>query len=176
MLEAMGAEARRVLVLAEEEATALGSHVVGSEHILLALLHSDGPAGELLAARGITRDVVVAAGSAGGTLRASFDPMALATLGIDVDEVRRRVEETFGRGALERTRAGRRLCTERPFAPAAKKALELAVNEARCEPVEAEHLLLGLVLERKSRAAALLRERGISADLVREALSGRRAA
>jgi hypothetical protein len=37
-----------------------------------------------------------------------LDAEALATIGIDLDEVRRRVEEQFGAGALERTRAGRR--------------------------------------------------------------------
>ena len=36
-----------------------------------------------------------------------LDADALATLGIDLDEVRRRVEEVFGAGALERTRASR---------------------------------------------------------------------
>jgi len=36
------------------------------------------------------------------------DADALATIGIDLDEVRRRVEEAFGPGALERTRAARR--------------------------------------------------------------------
>jgi hypothetical protein len=37
-----------------------------------------------------------------------LDAEALATIGIDLDEVRRRVEEAFGPGALERTRAGGR--------------------------------------------------------------------
>jgi hypothetical protein len=37
-----------------------------------------------------------------------LDADALASIGIDLDEVRRRVEEAFGPGALERTRAGRR--------------------------------------------------------------------
>jgi hypothetical protein len=37
-----------------------------------------------------------------------LDAEALASIGIDLDEVRRRVEEQFGPGALERTRAGRR--------------------------------------------------------------------
>ncbi len=36
------------------------------------------------------------------------DADALASIGIDLDEVRRRVEEAFGPGALERTRAARR--------------------------------------------------------------------
>ena len=37
----------------------------------------------------------------------ALDADALATIGIDLDEVRRRVEEAFGPGALERTRAAR---------------------------------------------------------------------
>jgi len=37
-----------------------------------------------------------------------LDADALASIGIDLDEVRRRVEEAFGPGALERTQAGRR--------------------------------------------------------------------
>jgi hypothetical protein len=38
-----------------------------------------------------------------------LDAEALASIGIDLDEVRRCVDEAFGQGALERTRAGRRL-------------------------------------------------------------------
>jgi hypothetical protein len=37
-----------------------------------------------------------------------IDPRALAAIGIDLDEVRRSVEESFGPGALERTRAAYR--------------------------------------------------------------------
>jgi hypothetical protein len=37
-----------------------------------------------------------------------LDPHALAAIGIDLDEVRRHVEESFGPGALDRTRAARR--------------------------------------------------------------------
>jgi hypothetical protein len=37
-----------------------------------------------------------------------LDAEALAAIGIDLDEVRRRVEESFGPEALDRTRAARR--------------------------------------------------------------------
>jgi hypothetical protein len=37
-----------------------------------------------------------------------LDAEALASIGIDLDEVRRRVDEAFGEGALDRTRARRR--------------------------------------------------------------------
>jgi hypothetical protein len=38
-----------------------------------------------------------------------LDAEALASIGIDLDEVRRCVDQAFGEGALERTRAGRLL-------------------------------------------------------------------
>jgi hypothetical protein len=38
-----------------------------------------------------------------------LDAEALASIGIDLDEVRRCVDEAFGEGALERARARRRL-------------------------------------------------------------------
>ncbi len=176
MYEAMSEEARRVLGAAEAEATALGSRSVAPEHILLGLLQSDGAAGEVLRGHGVTRALVVAGGSTNGSGESRFDPAALATLGIDLDEVVERVEEAFGPGALERTRAGRRLCRERVFTAAAKKALDEAVNAARCEPAEPAHLLLGLILERKSRAAGLLRDRGVSEGVARSAIGKARAA
>jgi Clp amino terminal domain, pathogenicity island component len=37
---------------------------------------------------------------------AKIDPEALASLGIDFDAVRERLDQTFGPGALERTRSG----------------------------------------------------------------------
>ena len=170
MYDAMSDDARHVLDAAEAEATALGSRSVASEHILLALLEAGGATGELLASHGVTRDVVVAGGSRNGNGEARFDPAALATLGIDLDAVRERVEEAFGPGALERTRAGRQLCRERVFTAAAKKALQEAVNAARCEPAEPAHLLLGLILEQKSSAATALRDRGVSEGIVRAAI------
>ena len=58
-----------------------------------------------------------AAGRAVGLVRAPrrrarsqpppLDAEALASIGIDLDDVRRRVEDAFGPGALERTRAAR---------------------------------------------------------------------
>jgi ATP-dependent Clp protease ATP-binding subunit ClpA len=170
MHDAMSNEARHVLDAAEGEATALGSRSVAPDHILLALLEARGATGELLAAYGLTRDVVVAGVSRNGNGETRFDPAALATLGIDLEAVRERVEEAFGPGALERTRAGRQLCRERLFSAAAKKALHEAVNAARCEPAEPAHLLLGLILERKSWAATALRDRGVSEGIARAAI------
>lgn len=170
MYDAMSDDARHVLDAAEAEATALGSRSIAPDHILIALLEESGATGELLAANGVTRDVVVAGSSQNGNGETRFDPAALATLGIDLEAVRERVEEVFGPGALERTRAGRQLCRERVFTAAAKKALQESVNAARCEPAEPAHLLLGLIVERKSWAASVLRDRGVSEDVVRAAI------
>jgi ATP-dependent Clp protease ATP-binding subunit ClpA len=55
MFERFTDRARRVVVLAQEEARMLGHNHIGSEHLLLGLLHErDGTAGEVLAAAGIT--------------------------------------------------------------------------------------------------------------------------
>ena len=55
MFERFSAGARQVLVLAQEEARLLGHGAVGTEHLLLGLLHGqEGPAAYVLAASGIS--------------------------------------------------------------------------------------------------------------------------
>jgi ATP-dependent Clp protease ATP-binding subunit ClpC len=73
---------------------------------------------------------------------------ALASIGIDLEEITRRVEESFGPGALDRspepTRGTRRITMTRE----AKQSVELAAREARALHhgyVGTEHLLLGLI-------------------------------
>jgi hypothetical protein len=82
---------------------------VGTEHVLLALAHDPtSPILPLLARLDVDPAAVERAlapwlgGGAGGAM---IDPEALATLGIDFDEVRTRLEQTFGPGALERSHA-----------------------------------------------------------------------
>ena len=93
----------------------------------------------------------------GGTPTPS-DAEALATLGIDLDEVRRQVEEAFGPGALERTRrpARRRRWLRRATSRSrkdAKKVLELALREAmrlKHNYIGSEHILLGMLHARRA--------------------------
>jgi ATP-dependent Clp protease ATP-binding subunit ClpC len=55
MFERFTDEARRVLVLAQEESRTLGHDFIGTEHLLLGILrHGQGPAPEALAALGVT--------------------------------------------------------------------------------------------------------------------------
>jgi ATP-dependent Clp protease ATP-binding subunit ClpA len=110
------------------------------------------------------------------------DAEALATLGIDIDQVRRHVEEVFGPGALQRTRACGGLPSRHlPFERESKKALELALREAvhlKHNYIGTEHILLGL-LHAEGAARTILSDRGIRLDaarvIVEEMVSDRRA-
>ncbi|HEY3190259.1 MAG TPA: Clp protease N-terminal domain-containing protein [Solirubrobacteraceae bacterium] len=100
--------AERFLLAGAQQSVSFGHAYVGTEHVLLALAEDPTtPAARVLAQFGLTgpvlrRDVERVIGPAVGPRPRAIDPEALATLGIDLEEVTRRVEETFGPGALER--------------------------------------------------------------------------
>ncbi|WP_308293174.1 Clp protease N-terminal domain-containing protein [Streptomyces sp. TS71-3] len=74
---------------------------------------------------------------------------ALATLGIDVDEIRRRADDTFGPGRFHFPRPA--------FTLHAKKAMEMTLRESRAlghEHIGTEHLLLGLIAEEAAHSEA----------------------
>jgi hypothetical protein len=133
MFERFTDRARRVLVLAQEEARLLNHSFIGTEHILLGLIHE----GEGVAAK------------------------ALESLGISLEAVREKVEETSGP-------AGSAPTGSPPFTPRAKKVLELSLREALQlghNYIGTEHMLLGLVREGEGVAAQVLISLG--ADLAR---------
>jgi len=128
--------ARRVLVLAQEEARLLNHSFIGTEHILLGLIHE----GEGLAAK------------------------ALESLGISLEAVREKVEETIGP-------AGNAPTGSPPFTPRAKKVLELSLREALQlghNYIGTEHMLLGLVREGEGVAAQVLMSLGADLSRVRQ--------
>jgi ATP-dependent Clp protease ATP-binding subunit ClpA len=180
--------ARQVVVRGQDEARRFGHPWLGTEHLLLGVLAEPGAPGvSVLTDLGVTLDTGRTAlrqlvGSGG--LRES-DAEALRTLGIDLDEVRRRVEASFGPGALDevlRRRARRRRPWRRgrcepaavsghlPFMPRAKRALERAAREAVTRGdghIGVEHLLLGLLDPRSNMAVELLRHLGANPEDVR---------
>jgi len=169
MFERFTDRAREVVVLAQQEARLLGHNYVGTEHILLGLLaEGTGVAARVLAGLGVERDRVRSE-----TVRILGPPEepdaeALEVLGIDLAAVRRKAEEAFGPGALDRTRAARkRGCGPRghvPFTPRAKKVLELSLREAlrlRHNYIGTEHILLGLLREGQGLAVKLLARAGV---------------
>jgi hypothetical protein len=165
MLERFSKGAREVVEQAQAEGRALGHQQIGTSALLLSIAAGDGRAARVLAEHGATREALVA--QAAGT---RIDGEALAAIGVDLDEIRRRAEASFGPGALDR---GRRDCGRFvPFSPEAKKTLELALREAVAagdREIGAEHVLLGLL--REGGANALLLGAGADPGAVRAALS-----
>ncbi len=136
MFERFTDRARRVLVLAQEEARLLNHNFIGTEHILLGLIHE----GEGVAAK------------------------ALESLGISLEAVREKVEETIGP-------AGNGTTGSPPFTPRAKKVLELSLREALQlghNYIGTEHMLLGLVREGEGVAAQVLVSLGADLSRVRQ--------
>ncbi len=136
MFERFTDRARRVLVLAQEEARLLNHNFIGTEHILLGLIHE----GEGVAAK------------------------ALESLGISLEAVREKVEETIGSSGSATTGSP-------PFTPRAKKVLELSLREALQlghNYIGTEHMLLGLVREGEGVAATVLVSLGADLSRVRQ--------
>ena len=108
MLERFSGDARTVVVHAQRHARRLGHRYIGCEHLLLALVGIDQPASAVLRERGLTPDrveeeIVRRAGiGAGAGLFADLDRDALASIGIDLDAVRARIDASFGPDALTR--------------------------------------------------------------------------
>jgi ATP-dependent Clp protease ATP-binding subunit ClpA len=173
MFERFTVNARMAVVGAQEQARSRRDDRIRTEHLLLALYAvPDNLAVTILDALGADRATVERAIDERRASGPVFDAEALATLGIDLDEVRRQVELAFGPGALDRTRAaggGSWFGGHLPFDREAKKALELALREAlrlRHNYIGTEHLLLGL-LHAGGTAGAILTERGLRLDATR---------
>ncbi len=87
----------------------------------------------------------------------------LSNLGVDLTKVRSSIEFIIGRG-------DRIVLGQIGLTPRAKKAIELAVDEARRlnhHYVGTEHLLLGLVREGEGIAAGVLESLGVNLEKVR---------
>jgi ATP-dependent Clp protease ATP-binding subunit ClpC len=140
MFERFTERARRSMVLAQEEARLLGHNFIGTEHLLLGLVHE----GEGVGA------------------------VALDRLGVSLEAVRAKVEQTMGApGLLD---GGTGSGGSPPFTPRSKKVLELALREALQlghNYIGTEHVLLGIVREGEGVAARVLVELGASLQATR---------
>lgn len=143
MLERFTADARKVVVDARTKAAERGDASVGALHLLSALTTGDSVATRVLADLGVDTDAV------DRELDRTPDAELLRSLGIDLDEIRRRAEDSFGEGALQRVPATSRSRLFRsPFTDEAKRSLVESLNEARefhVSQLGAEHLLLGIL-------------------------------
>lgn len=150
MFERFTASARKAVVLAQEHARDLDSPVLGAEHLLLGVLDdTDAAPARVLRRFGIDRARVATV----LPTDADLDHEALAALGVDLAEVRRRAEDAFGSGALDRRPRRRRRGSgpgHIPFTDGAKAALAQAVRAAAFHgdrEVGSAQLFLGLLTD-----------------------------
>ena len=165
MFERFTRGAREAVERAQDEAREIGSPEIGTAEMLLGVAGGDGPGARVLAANGAGYDALRERVVSGG-----LDGAALAAIGIDLEEIRRRAEANFGPGALDRRRRPRG--SHVPFNPQGKKALELALREAIAagdKRIDDGHVLLGLL--REGGIASVLRGVGAEPAALRAALS-----
>jgi ATP-dependent Clp protease ATP-binding subunit ClpA len=195
MFERFTADARTVVVSAQAEARKLGHDYIGTEHVLVALLADpDGAVARAVADAGVdadfVRDDIVRHVGAhppdlSGSAAEEADAEALKSIGIDLDQVRKTIEATFGAGALRLPRetgqkkrgvfgrfyiAGGHI----PFTNRNKKVLELSLREAlRLDQkfIAPEHIMLGVLREGDGLAVQILTEKGVDLAKLREDLT-----
>ena len=209
MLERFTGDARGVLTGAREGALRLGHDWIGCEHLLLALAATGGEVGTVLRGQGITPERVrleavrLAGAGRGASLSDVLDRDALASIGIDLDAVRGKVEAAFGPGAftaaparrthgrhgvrrrVRRARRARATAAREgpghgprriPFTPRARKCLMHAVREARAEhagPIGVEHLSLAIVSMTDGAVPPILSALGSSGPRLRAEILSR---
>jgi ATP-dependent Clp protease ATP-binding subunit ClpA len=198
MFERFTHAARDVVVHAREEARALRQSPIGTQHVLIALLaEPTGPvasAGALTTrgvdARFVRAEVQRLVGSGPEPVAPvrdtdAEDAAALKAIGIDLEAVRRAIEENFGPGALQlplatapkrrgllrRSRPRTRTSGHIPFSPRSKKVLELSLREAirlKHGFIAPEHIMLGILREGHGLALQILAEAKVDPERLRD--------
>jgi ATP-dependent Clp protease ATP-binding subunit ClpA len=155
MVKRLGVDARKlVLTAAAEEAHRRGDRRLGTDHLLLGLLHD--PAAEAASALGVDLASARAAQDA-------LDRAALAAVGIRADDL----------GPIEDAAGPRR---RPPLTSGARAVFKRAVEQARPHKsgrIGTQHFLLALLAcQRPDPAAELLHELGVDTAVVRDRLTG----
>jgi ATP-dependent Clp protease ATP-binding subunit ClpA len=175
MFERFTARARAVVVQAQQEARDARATHIAPQHLLSALLQDP----ESLAVR-VLHDLGASPDRMAHLLgrrrlgTAGLDESeveALRSIGIDAEEVVRRIESELGTPLPDTARwaAG-----HIPFAKDAKKVLELALREAIAlghREIGTEHLLLGLVRDASGPVAEVFADAGVTLTAARAAVA-----
>jgi ATP-dependent Clp protease ATP-binding subunit ClpA len=178
MFERFTKDAKAIVLAAIRMAAAEGgSGKVGPDELLLAVLATGGSGARVLAGFGVTEEVL-RAGTTPASRTAGLtdeDIAALKAVGIDTDEVFRRIEQTFGAQALDdqgsagrprrRGRLGGVMNAE------GRKVIELSLREAvalRHRAITSAHILLALLRNGVSEPfQSVLAEKGVTYDEAR---------
>lgn len=175
MFERFSQEARAAVMAAQVVARETGTTRIDTRHILVALAEAAGPAKAALEASGVRTDGLALA--CRDELRSGgLDADALASLGIDLEEVRLQADATFGPNALDGT--GPAPKGHIPFDRSAKKALELALRETirlKQRSITGGTILLG-ILRAESPGRRVLERAGADLSTVRDAVESAKAA
>ncbi|WP_085829963.1 ATP-dependent Clp protease ATP-binding subunit [Collinsella vaginalis] len=172
MLDRFTDRARKVMSLSKEEAIALGSQKVGTEHLLLAMAKEDsGIAAEALRELEITHEDILAelkqssAPAADGASEPVAAPEAAEAAGGDDAPAAEAPSDGPDAAAPEAADA-----SKLAFTPAVIAVMEKSFRIARENNqtyVSTEHLLLAMVSEASNRATDILNRLGTSASSVR---------
>lgn len=169
MFERFTELAKRALVAAQDAALSMRHDLIGTGHLLLGLTQTAGPAGEALRAHGVelrrAREETARASERAGIAATGGRPArdALASIGIDVTEIQRRADDTFGPGAFRFPRP--------TFTPRAIRVLKLTLREAADlghGHIDTGHLLLGILAEGDGVAVTVLRAFDVDAAALRD--------
>ena len=188
MFERFTDSARSAVVAAQTEALRLHSGRITPAHVLVGvLITADERLRASLEEIGLTIDGArtdLAAMNRDDPLGPD-DAAALEAIGIDLDAVRARLEDTFGEGVLdrpaERTEKERRgrfsdlFGGHIPFDRNAKKALELSLREAIAHhdrSIGSEHIMLGLLRSDDTATTSLI-EAHVTRDRLRQMMTER---
>ena len=103
MFESFGKAVRVCVALAYEEAREMSSRRIGPSHLLLGVvLAAEGPLQRVFVEADLTADGMRSAlAKSDSPGEDDLDGEALASIGIDLEAVRRHVEDRFGVGALD---------------------------------------------------------------------------
>ena len=152
LLERFTEQARRAIFFARYEASQFGTKAIESEHLLLGILHEHWRLSERLYRR---------KASANRTLESKASTMAA------LSEIRKEIKQRKPSGPKTPT------TVDLPLSMECKRAMTFAAEEARemkHQHIGNEHLLVGLLREKKCFAAELLRARGVDLEEARKDL------
>jgi ATP-dependent Clp protease ATP-binding subunit ClpC len=169
MFERFTELAKRAVVAAQDAALSMGHDFISTGHLLLGVTQTAGPAGEALRehrvelrqAREKTTQMLEENGIAATGGQPAKD--ALASIGIDVAEIQRRADDTFGPGVFRFPRPR--------FTARATKTLQLSLREAAAlghQHIDTGHLLLGLLADGDGGAVKVLNTLDVDTGALRE--------
>jgi ATP-dependent Clp protease ATP-binding subunit ClpA len=159
------------------EARRLNHRELRPEHLLLALASVQTTGSHMLRRHGLSPDKLETAMVHDVDLHTDGRPVtrsdaeALRSIGIDIDQVRDKLEENFGtKSLLPSTFVPNKRREHLRFSIDAKRALAEALCEAklgRANHIEATHILLGLLSNAHGPAAQLMNELGVDPERLR---------